>query len=353
MTRTVIGLIAAAGLMMADQVVLKNGDRITGSIVKSDEKTLVLKTAYAGEVTIERAQIESLKADEALHVQLKDKTVVGPVTPAPEGKVEVKVAQGAPVTAPLTEVLAFRAPAEQKAWEREQERLTHPRLSDFWSGFIGFSLAGASGNAQTKSIATTASATRLAGKNKMQLYFNQVYASQSNVEPFGATASRISGGYRIDRDMNKKLFVFGTTDFDYDKFQDLDLRSVLGGGLGYHVWSHADGYFNVNGGAVYNREEFATGLVRNSTEVLIGEEYGRKVFGKMKLYEKATFYPNMSETGEFRFTFDGGATIPVFKFLEWNIGISDRYMSNPIAGKKTNDFLYTTGIRLSFDQSKR
>jgi hypothetical protein len=88
-------------------------------------------------------------------------------------------------------------------------------------------------------------------------------------------------------------------------------------------------------------------------EVLIGEEYGRKVFGKMKLYEKATFYPNMSETGEFRFTFDGGATIPVFKFLEWNIGISDRYMSNPIAGKKTNDFLYTTGIRLSFDQSKR
>ena len=42
-------LVAAA---LADQVTLKNGDRLTGSISKSDGKELVLKTEYAGDVTV-------------------------------------------------------------------------------------------------------------------------------------------------------------------------------------------------------------------------------------------------------------------------------------------------------------
>jgi putative salt-induced outer membrane protein YdiY len=341
------------GLLMADQISLKNGDRITGKIVKSDAKTLVLKTDYAGEVSIDRSQVVSLTTEDPLHVQLKDRTVVGQVAPSAEGTVEIKSGGGEAVRAPLTEVLALRTAGEQRAWEREQERINNPKLNDFWSGFITLGLAGSAGNAKTSSIATSASASRQAGKNKMGLYFNQVYASQSNVEPSGATANRISGGYRIDRDVNGKMFVFGTSDFDYDKFLDLDLRSVLGGGLGYHIWKSSNGFWDFNAGGVHNREKFGTGLVRNSGEVLLGEESAHKVFRSVKLYQKLILYPNLTNTGEYRMNFDGGASMPVFKWLEWNIGFSDRYLSNPIFGKKSNDLLYTTGIRFSFDQTKR
>jgi putative salt-induced outer membrane protein YdiY len=346
-------LILAAGMLSADQVTLKNGDRITGQIVKSDAKTLVLKTAYAGDLTIDRSQIESITADEMLHVQMKDRTVVGQVAPAAEGAIEIKTGEGAAFKAPLGEVLALRSAAEQRAWEREQERLTSPRLNDFWSGFVSLSFAGSSGNARTSSIATAAAASRQAGKNKMGLYFNQVYASQSNVLPHGATANRISGGYRLDRDVNGKMFVFGTADFDYDQFMDLDLRSVLGGGLGYHIWKSDRGFWDFNAGGVHNREKFGTGLVRNSGEILLGEESSHKLFQSVKFYQKAIFYPNISNRGEYRMNFDAGAAMPIFKWLEWNIGFSDRYLSNPIAGKKSNDLLYTTGIRFSFDQTKR
>jgi len=351
--RLVLCLILAGGLLPADQISLKNGDRITGKIVRSDPKSLVLKTDYAGEVTIDRAQVVSVSSDEPLHVQLKDRTVVGAVAPAGDAEVEVKTGEGAAFKAPLGEVLALRSAAEQKAWEREQERISHPRLNDFWSGFLSLSFAGSSGNAQTSSIATAASATRQAGKNKMGLYFNQVYASQSNVVPYGATANRISGGYRIDRDVNSKMFVFGTTDFDYDRFLDLDLRSVLGGGLGYHIWKSGGGFWDFNAGGVYNREKFGTGLIRKSGEVLLGEESSHKLMGSVKFYQKAILYPNLSNRGEYRLNFDAGAAMPIFKWLEWNIGFSDRYLSNPIPGKKSNDLLYTTGIRFSFDQTKR
>jgi putative salt-induced outer membrane protein len=345
--------LATASLLCADQVTLKNGDRLTGKILRSDAKTLTLKTDYAGEITIDRAAIVSLSTDEAVSVQLKDKTVTGTVAPAPDLSVDVKTTAGATLRAPLADVLAFRTPAEQKAWEREQERLHHARLNDFWSGFVSLNLAGASGNAKTQSFATSAAASRQAGKNKMSLYFNQVYSTQSTVAPAGPTANRISGGYRLDRDVRPRLFVFGTTDFDYDKFLLLDLRSVLGGGLGYHAWKSSRGYWDLGAGGVWNREKFREGTIRKSGEILINEESAHTLLARLKLYQKASFFPNLSETGAYRFNFDGGASLPLYKWLEWNIGLSDRFLSNPIGGRKKNDILYTTGIRFSFDQTRR
>ena len=39
--------------LFADQIVLKNGDRLTGTIEQSDGKSLVIKTEFAGEVTVQ------------------------------------------------------------------------------------------------------------------------------------------------------------------------------------------------------------------------------------------------------------------------------------------------------------
>jgi len=44
---------------LADQVVLKNGDRLTGSIAKSDGKELVIKTDFAGDVTVKFDAIQA------------------------------------------------------------------------------------------------------------------------------------------------------------------------------------------------------------------------------------------------------------------------------------------------------
>ena len=37
-------------------------------------------------------------------------------------------------------------------------------------------------------------------------------------------------------------------------------------------------------------------------------------------------------------------------WLTWNLSLSDRYLSNPVPGRKTNDFLYTTGLGIAFAQ---
>ena len=42
-----------AGVAHADEVTLKNGDRLTGTIVRSDAKVLMIKSDFAGDVSIQ------------------------------------------------------------------------------------------------------------------------------------------------------------------------------------------------------------------------------------------------------------------------------------------------------------
>ncbi len=349
-------LVVAVLPAFADRITLKNGDRLTGTIVTTDEKTLTLKTDFAGEVKIDRAAITAIESDQVLSVTLKDQGKVEAKVQATTETAILRKPDGAVLSVKPDTVAALRNEASQRAWEREQERLLHPRLTDFWSGFVSLGIASASGNSMTTSISTAAAATRAAGRNKIALNFAQLYATQSTTLPYGATANRISGSFRIDRDVNHRLFAYGINAYDYDRFLDLDLRAVLGGGFGYHAWKNPKGYLDLSGGGNWNREKFSTpdgDLIRKSGEVAFGQELGYQPLSRLKLFERLSIFPNLSESGEYRLNFDSTASVPVLNWLEWNLGFNSRYLSNPLAGKRKNDTILTMGIRVSFDQTKR
>ena len=56
----------------ADQVVMSNGDRLSGLIIKSDAKALVIKTEFAGEVTVQWAAISEINSTDPLHITVHD-----------------------------------------------------------------------------------------------------------------------------------------------------------------------------------------------------------------------------------------------------------------------------------------
>src|SRR5580658_10506856 len=112
-----------ASAVMADQVTLKNGDRLTGDIVSGDGKTLLLKTESDGDVTIKWDAIATIESTQNLTIMLKDgKRVAGKVTTA-DGK--FVVAGGAPFA--KEDVVALRNDTEQKAFDLAAERMAHPR----------------------------------------------------------------------------------------------------------------------------------------------------------------------------------------------------------------------------------
>ncbi len=97
-----------------------------------------------------------------------------------------------------------------------------------------------------------------------------------------------------------------------------------------------------------NREYYSTPLNRTSGEILLGEEFDHKWTSRTSFNERAVLFPNMSETGEYRLNFDTGIVTLLNTWLGWTLTFSDRYISNPVAGTKSNDLLMSTGLRLTF-----
>jgi len=324
-------------------VIMKNGDRVTGSIIKKDAKNLTIKTDQFGVVTTAWDQVESIKVDKPVTVILQGGKAVQGTVSTSNGKVEV-AGPGTAVSVPPADVAAIRNSDEQKAYER----LLNPGWRQLWAGTATLGFAGTSGNAKTLTFTTGVNAARITNTDKMSLYFNAIKASALVNGKSADTAQAVRGGIGYDHNITPRIFVNLFNDYEYDRFQNLDLRFVIGGGLGFHAWKTEKSLLDVLAGGDFNHSSFSTPLVRNSAEIYWGDEYSLKVTGATSLVQSFRMFNDMTNTGDYRVNFDVGATTKFAKWLNWNVSISDRYLNHPAAGRKTNDLLYTTGIGVSF-----
>src|SRR5437016_2807533 len=97
----------------ADQIVLTNGDRLTGTIMKADDKTLVIKTEFAGDVTVQWPAVQEIHSTQTLHLVTRgEKTLVGTVTTA-DGNLAVGTTTSGTATVAKADVTALRNDEEQ------------------------------------------------------------------------------------------------------------------------------------------------------------------------------------------------------------------------------------------------
>jgi len=344
----------------ADQVTLKNGDRLTGTVVKSDGKTLVLHTEFAGDVTIQFAAIVGMSTEKDLHVSTSDKkTVVGPVTTS-DGKLEVATKTGGTVEVPKESVAVIRNDAEEAAFEKTQ----HPSLLRGWNGGanVGFSLAR--GNSKTENLALAFNAAHPTVHDKITLYASSVYTTNQLASP-STVANLEQGGLRYDRNVTPRLFGFVGADFMSNALQFLDLRGVYGGGLGYHAIKSSSTVLDLFAGGNYTHETYSNGpevtpvttpptfasygKTNRFGALTLGEELAQHLGKTTVLTQKLYFYPDLSNTGQYRGTFDLGTVTKISKWLGWQNAFSDIYVSNPPATAKKNDVIFTTGLNFSFN----
>ena len=340
----VLFVFASCSAMFADQIVLKNGDRISGNIVKSDGKTLLIKTEFAGDVTVQWPAIEQINSSAPLHVSLTNgQTVVGPVSTTDDSLAIATPSKGT-VTEPRADVKTLRNDAEWTAYEKS----LHPPLTQGWAGGANVGFALTRGNSQTKNLALAFTADRQTMHDKIAMYANSVYATNDAPGAVPATtANAIQGGIRYDHDLTKRLFAYVGADFQTDDLQALNLRSVLGGGLGYHAIKSDRTTLDFLGGLAYTRENYTT-FNRNFAALSLGEEFTHKLGMSTLITQKFYMFPDLSDLSQYRGTFNFGTVTKFSKWLGWQNAFGDIYVTNPPAGKKQNDIIFTTGLNVTF-----
>lgn len=308
-TKLVVGLLVLLAIpAFSDQVVLKNGDRFTGSIVKSDGKTLVLKTDDAGDVTIKFGAIQSVTSTGDLNITLGSTTTVGSVSTSGNNVVVATKTTGS-VEGPLDSITMLRSPAEQAAYEKS----LHPGWTDGWAGGVNVGFALTAGNSETRNLNIAFNAVRTGAHDKVTLYENTVRAvtgklNRIPLSPTETTANSNAGGIRYDLDFGTRAFGFVGGDFFADELQALDLRSILGGGIGFHAVKTANTTLDLLAGVNYTHEGFS-GLVFSqgppvttysrsdgSSALTVGDNFTHKLGKNSVLTQSFFLYPSLTQT---------------------------------------------------------
>jgi len=345
--RSVIVFQVFANLLLstawADQVVMKNGDRVTGSIMKKDGKNVTIKTDQFGVVTTAWDQVESVKVDTPVTVVMQDGRSVQGTLQTSNGKVVV-TAKDFTLNVTPADVVAIRNADEQKAYERLQK----PGWGQLWTGSASVGLAGTSGNAETLTFNASANAVRATNTDKTLVYFNVIKSSALIDGKNSNTAQAVRGGLAYDYNLAPRLFLDTFNDYEYDKFQNLNLRFVVGAGVGFHAVKHARSSLDLLGGVDFDHASFSTPLIQDFAEVYFGDNYNFKFGAATTFFQDFRMFSDLSDTSAYRMNFDVGASTKISKWLNWNVSLSDRYLHHPAPGRKTNDFLYTTGLGITF-----
>jgi putative salt-induced outer membrane protein YdiY len=224
-------------------------------------------------------------------------------------------------------------------------------LTTGWDGAANVGFSFTSGNSKTSTFTAGVRAEKSSIKDKWTVYANSLWNRNKVGSTNVTTSNAIWGGLRYDRNITKKLFIFGSYDFERDRPQKVNFRSVLGAGLGYHAIKNEKTELDLFGGAAWNNTWYI-GPNKSSAELLVGNSLKHKFNDRVKIQQGFVLYPNLTDGGEYRFIFDSTLTADVTKRIGWFVTIGDRFNSLPLTGVEKNDFLFATGLKWSFGKTK-
>jgi hypothetical protein len=334
-------LLSADAIVSAEQVSLKNGDHLSGAIVSMDGKKLVLKTTYAGEVSIDWDAVDQFTSDQPLVVTKSNQQTLTGTVKSQGADYVVTTPQGQQ-TVQKSEVAVMRSPADQAAYEKS----LHPGMLEGWAGGGNFGVALARGNSDTTNVALGFDAQRKTTNDAWIINAASIYNTDGGTK--STTANSFQGLIRYDRNLNKRVFAYGAFVGGYDELQDLNYRIMPGGGIGFHAIATPKTTLDLLVGLGYTRESFTTGLTNNFITATLGDEFAYKLGARTTIMQNLYYLPSLNETSNYRVTGNFGITTKLNGWMTANLLFNDRYYSQPVLGNKNNDILFTTGFGFTF-----
>lgn len=222
-----------------------------------------------------------------------------------------------------------------------------------WRGELGLSGSLAAGNTESASYAAKLDATRASPNDKWSIYGTSLYGKRRVATGDEKTADNARLGTRYDSDFNPAVFGFGLAEAETDRLANLDYRTTLGLGVGYHLVKTADHGFDVIGGLAFTHSKYDPDLAVPSasgrnTELLLGEESNHKLSETVSLKQKLAVYPSIENSGEFRSVFDASLIVGLTSRLSLQVGVQNKYTSEVPVGVKKSDTLLLTGLSVRF-----
>lgn len=386
----------------ADQINLRNGDRISGTIEEFHEKSFVLiKTDYSSRIYVDWAHIKSYQYGDidCADVDNKPPSNMAAATiedtgtqsrmtysaygtapakdlpPVAEHDVqtiaahqsaaasayaaseEEALATGAPTLAadgsvyktrpeeeitPAAPITEQAAAAEEEMTEEKWFGLLSPDIKQ--SGEINAGGQLKRGNSEKDTLNLDAKWTLRRPKDRMI-----IYGEYNRSEEAGeVTEDDQQLRFTYDYFLSEKWFLEGDLKFEKDDVAELDLRTIFGVGLGYQFYERDDLNLQVLGGVNYQNEEFANGSGVDSLGLHWGLKYDQKIWKDLKVYHEHDLTTPFEDLGAFLFESKTGLKMPLIANIIGSAEVEYDHNAEPAPGAKKDDTIYRFKIGYSW-----
>ncbi len=285
------------GSVYADEIILKNQDRITGVIIDDGQESMVIDTEAMGRISVQKEFVEAIKVP-GQEVAAKEPAVV----------------------------------AEEK-----------PKL---WSKEVAVSYSRTTGNTEKAQSALSAKFIRKTDDNEFTIEGESSYSSTDKKMDSQKWNAMTRYAYSF---WEKKWYHFYKLEADHDRFANINYRLIPSTGLGYW-FSDTDDWKAMTEGAIgLEHTDFRDSTKDSDEAIFIGRGYlEKKIFGESRIIEDAYIYPSLSETGEYRLRSEISFVNPISDVLSLKLSLTVDYDSDPPTDTKKTDTRFTTALQYSF-----
>jgi len=328
----------------ADQVLLNNGDRLTGTVVRKEGDQLVLQTAYAGELKIAWAHVAEVRTDEPMSLILSDQTIVQasvigaastPRATAAESEDAAEPPQARPVEK-ADSILAVDSIAYINAGPGID------LLGVRWKGRVSIGASGHRGNSDIDNLHIDGEAVARLQRERYTL--NAVLDRGKDRNVVTQQNSRLSGKY--DLFMDRTWYGYGLLTIEEDRFRDIDRRITLGAGLGHQLIEDERTNLSVEGGLNHVRTDFGLAPDENYPAARWALKFDQRLFGtELRLFHSHELISDLQASERTFVLSQTGLRVPLWQGLLATAQLNVDFDNAPAAGKAKADrtYLFTLG----------
>jgi len=328
-------LLSAATLLpgqqaWADELIMKDGSRLIGEVVKRKNGTLEFKTSYAGVIKVNWDEVAELHADEPMKLMLDDGSVIMAkhIKSSEDGLIlDDDIEPDLSEPSMTQDELAFINP---EPW----------RTGDGYklAGHVNFAMSRERGNTDKDELDVDGDLL-WRFKDIRFTMFGELQRDRSNNQK---TKDKWKLDNSYDHFLTKQWFAGAYLGFEHDRFADLNLRTVVGPKLGYQWFEGEDMNLRTTAGPLYTDEDFDTDPDKDYIALGWGIDFDKYLFSEfMQFYHRQTGLWSMEDTSDVVWNTWTGLRFPLIWRFVASTEINYEYDSGTASNTDKTDTKYT------------
>ena len=319
--------LSVAGIVSADEVVLKNGSHLVGEVLKKDSSSLEFKTPFAGTLKIKWSNIIEVKMDKPIQLMLQDDSLLmADKLKNKEDTIEVSNESESQAQMIQQSEMAYINP---EPWRMGQGyKIT---------GGINVALKSQHGNTDKDEFDLDGVITFRRINDRLK--FRGEYENDESSNKTTALNWLFLGKY--DYFFTDKTYFGGSALFEHDEFADLDLRETYGLHLGHQYFESKAINLSVEAGLAQVYEDYIDAGDDDFIAGTWGVKYDQYFFDEfVQLYHRHLGRVNLEDVDKYILKSWTGLRFPLDYGFSLSGEVQADYDSQPSADVDKTDTTY-------------